>query len=58
MELILFLNKTVMVIASCSRCELGGSDIDKKIIPKSGTDVDIRQTAKHGAADVSTVPTE
>ena len=48
----------VTVIASCSRCELGGSDIDKKIIPKSGTDGDIRQTAKHGAADVSTVPTE
>jgi hypothetical protein len=48
----------VIIIASCSRCELGGSDSDKKIIPKSGTDVDIRRTAKHGATDVSTVPAE
>jgi hypothetical protein len=47
-----------MVIASYSRCELGGSDSDKKIIPKCGTDVDIRQRAKRGATDVSTVPTE
>jgi hypothetical protein len=30
----------------------------KKIISKSGTDVDKRQAAKHGTADMSTVPTE
>jgi len=55
---VFFLNKTLIVLASCSRCELGGSDSDKKIILKSGTDVDIRQTAKHGASDVSTLPME